>query len=161
VRQSCCQSRASRVLSQGGSAGFAGEFQHGILVRLCTIKTVAIKTVSKTLSKQVTVNSPQGLHARPAYALVEMAGQFRADIEIIRNGEKADGKSILAILGLAAEQGTQLIIQASGEDAAQAVEALAELVLEDVGQDDEPTPKNESTKTGDERGEPSSINRRD
>ena len=117
-----------------------------------------MKTVS---SNQVTVNNPQGLHARPAHALVEMAGQFQADIEIAANGESADGKSILAILGLAAEQGTQLTIQASGEDAVQAVAALVELVQDDVGQDDEPTAKNESRKTGDERGEPSSVNRQD
>jgi len=107
-----------------------------------------MKMVYKTLSKQVAVNNPQGLHARPAYALVELAGQFQADIEIIRNGERADGKSILAILGLAAEKGTQLTIQASGEDAAQAVDALVELLLQDLGQDEEPTPNNESTTNG-------------
>ena len=101
--------------------------------------------VENSLTKQVTVNNPQGLHARPAHALVQLAGQFQADIEIIRNGESVDGKSILAILTLAAEKGAQLTIRASGTDAAQAVDALAELFHNDLGNEEEEAPNNEST----------------
>ena len=98
--------------------------------------------------RQVVVNNPQGLHARPAHALVQLAAGFTAEIEILYKDESADGKSILAILTLGAEQGAQLTISASGEDAAQAVDALAELFLNDLGDDELETPNNESTQSG-------------
>jgi phosphotransferase system HPr (HPr) family protein len=81
----------------------------------------------KPSSRVVTVHSPQGLHARPAHMLVNLAKQYKSGIEIIRDGESADGKSILSILTLAAEQGVQLTIRATGEDADEALDALAEL----------------------------------
>lgn len=75
----------------------------------------------------MTVSSPQGLHLRPAHMLVNVAQQYQSGIEIIRDGEAVDGKSVLSILTLAAEQGVQLTIRATGEDADQALDALAEL----------------------------------
>jgi phosphocarrier protein len=104
--------------------------------------------VKRIRIRQVIVNNPQGLHARPAHALVKLAGRFAAEIEIIRNEESVDGKSILAILTLAAEQGDQLTIRASGEDAAQAVDALEELFLNDLGEDELELPNNDSTQDG-------------
>jgi phosphocarrier protein len=58
---------------------------------------------------------------------VQLANRFRCEIELIRDGERADARSILSILTLAAEQGTQLTIQAKGEDAGEALEALVAL----------------------------------
>ncbi len=81
----------------------------------------------KSCTRVVTVDSPQGLHARPAHMLVNVAKQYESGIEIIRDGESVDGKSILSILTLAAEQGVQLTIRATGEDADDALEAIAEL----------------------------------
>lgn len=78
----------------------------------------------------VTVSNPQGLHARPAEMFVRMANQFQANIEVIKDGECVDGKSILEILTLFAVQGTQLSIRATGCDAPDAVKALTELVAE-------------------------------
>lgn len=80
-----------------------------------------------TRSTTVTVQNPQGLHARPADLLARRASQFDAQIELIKNGESADGKSILQIMTLAAEMGTVLSIRATGHDAEQAVAALTEL----------------------------------
>ncbi len=84
-------------------------------------------------TRQVKVSNPQGLHARPAHALVNLANQFQADIDVIRDHERVDGKSILSILTLAAEQGTVLIIEARGHDAKDAVDALENLFLEGFG----------------------------
>lgn len=81
-----------------------------------------------TVSRIVTVVNPQGLHARPAYLLAEMAAKFDARIEFIKEGERIDGKSILSILTLSAEQGTQLLIEAKGRDAEAALKALVELI---------------------------------
>ena len=78
-------------------------------------------------SRQVTVNNPQGLHARPAHELVNLANRYQSDIQLIGNGESVDGKSILSILTLAAENGTVLTITATGDDAHEALDALEQL----------------------------------
>jgi phosphocarrier protein len=58
---------------------------------------------------------------------VRLALQFTANIEIVKDGEHFDGKSILSLMTLAAEQGTELVLRARGPDAAVALDALAEL----------------------------------
>ena len=68
------------------------------------------------------------LHARPAGAFVRAAASFTATIEVEANGRRANAKSILEILGLGADGGTELAISASGEDAAEAVAQLARLI---------------------------------
>lgn len=78
-------------------------------------------------SRTVTVLNDQGLHARPADMLVRCAQRFDSDIQLVKDGEPVDGKSILSVLTLAAEQGTMISIQARGPDAESAVAALAEL----------------------------------
>lgn len=70
------------------------------------------------------------LHARPAGTFVRAAASFAATIEVQANGRRANAKSILEILGLGADGGTELAISASGEDAAEAVAQLASLVSE-------------------------------
>ena len=87
----------------------------------------------KASTRQVKVSNPQGLHARPAHALVNLASRFQSEIDVIRDHERADGKSILSILTLAAEQGTELIIEARGDDAKDALDALEHLFLEGFG----------------------------
>lgn len=77
---------------------------------------------------QVTVVNPMGLHARPAMLLVELAGQFPCAIRISRGNETKDAKSIMQLLGLSAEMGTTLVLEAEGNEAPAALAALAELV---------------------------------
>jgi phosphocarrier protein HPr len=73
---------------------------------------------------------PEGvaLHARPAGTLVRAASGFAAEIFVSANGRRANAKSILDILSLGAEGGVELVIDASGDDAAAAAEQLAHLV---------------------------------
>jgi len=68
------------------------------------------------------------LHARPAGMFVRTAAAFAATIEVQANGRRANAKSILEILGLGADGGTELTISASGDDAVEAVAELASLV---------------------------------
>lgn len=70
------------------------------------------------------------LHARPAGELVRAAATFAADVSVHANGRSANAKSILDVLALGAEAGTELVIAASGEDAVAAAEQLALLVPE-------------------------------
>ena len=68
------------------------------------------------------------LHARPAGVFVREAARFDASIVISANGKSANAKSILEVLGLGATGGTEVTLSASGENAAEAVEGLAELI---------------------------------
>ena len=68
------------------------------------------------------------LHARPAGDLVRAAAQFPADICVFANGKRANAKSILEILALGALGGTERVIAASGDRAAEAADRLAGLV---------------------------------
>jgi len=69
-----------------------------------------------------------GMHARPASEFVKLSGAFISDIRVEKDGLEVDGKSIMGVLMLAAEFGSHLTIRASGDDADQALAALAALV---------------------------------
>jgi phosphocarrier protein HPr len=69
-----------------------------------------------------------GMHARPAAEFVKTATRFSADITVEKDGLEVNGKSIMGVLMLAAEQGSNLRLQARGTDANAAIEALADLV---------------------------------
>jgi phosphocarrier protein HPr len=81
-----------------------------------------------TATREVVIANRQGLHARPAHAFVTLANQFRAQIEIERDGERVDGKSILSILTLGAVRGTRLLLHVRGDDAEAALESLVQLI---------------------------------
>ena len=88
------------------------------------------------LTRTVTVNNPHGLHARPADLFSQLATKFEAEIHVRKNHERVDGKSVINIMTLGATQGTQLVIEARGTDAASALEALAELIENDFGNEE-------------------------
>ncbi len=69
-----------------------------------------------------------GMHARPSAEFVKLAGGFSSSILVTRNDMRVNGKSIMGVLMLAAEKGSSLTITADGDDAEEAVEALANLV---------------------------------
>jgi phosphotransferase system HPr (HPr) family protein len=87
--------------------------------------------------KMVTVCNRQGIHARPAHAIATLAGRYKANIEIVRDSTVADAKRILEIMSLAAEQGTLLLLRASGEDATVAIEAVEQLIASGFGEDED------------------------
>jgi len=88
------------------------------------------------VQRTVIVTNPQGLHARPADMFVKLASRFESKIELVKDSERVDGKSILAILTLAAAEGTRLSIEATGRDAEQAIDALVELVAQNFAEDE-------------------------
>lgn len=80
-------------------------------------------------SKEITIINKLGLHARAAAKLINTTSRFSSNIQLIKENREVDGKSIMAVMMLAASQGTQLTIQADGEDAEQALDAIEALVL--------------------------------
>jgi phosphocarrier protein len=77
---------------------------------------------------EVQVVNRAGMHARPAAMLVKLASSFSASINVEKEGLQVNGKSIMGVLMLAAEQGSTLRFTAVGDDAEEAVEALMDLV---------------------------------
>ena len=80
------------------------------------------------IKKKLTVNNKQGLHARPAALFVQVANKFDSLITVRRDEEEVNGKSIMGILMLGAEKGSQIIIEAVGVDAEKALEELEKVV---------------------------------
>lgn len=78
--------------------------------------------------KEVVIKIAQGLHARPAALFVQIASKYNSNITIQKGEERVNGKSIMGILTLGAQHGTQLIIEADGEDAEKALKELEELL---------------------------------
>jgi phosphocarrier protein len=68
-----------------------------------------------------------GIHARPASTIVQTAIKFKSAVEIIKDGNSADAKSIMSVMMLAATQGSEIIVRANGEDAEEAVGAIIDL----------------------------------
>ena len=80
------------------------------------------------LETTITIKNKLGLHARAAVKFVNMANRFGAEIKIVKEGNVIDGKSILGILTLAATQGSEIVLIASGKDEDSALKALVELI---------------------------------
>jgi phosphotransferase system HPr (HPr) family protein len=70
------------------------------------------------------------LHARPAGLFVREAARFGARVTVSANGKSANAKSILEVLALGATGGTELAMEASGDDAAEALAGLVDLVAQ-------------------------------
>ena len=83
------------------------------------------------VKKKVIVKNKQGLHARPAASFVQLANKFSSNVTVRRDKQEVNGKSIMGILMLAAEQNSEIHIIAEGDDAEQAVLELENLVSKD------------------------------
>jgi len=91
--------------------------------------------LTKMVEKEVELVNEVGLHIRPASMLVEVANKFKSDVWIEKDGQEANGKSIMSILLLCAEKGSKVNIKAEGPDATQAVEALVRVVKDKFGEE--------------------------
>lgn len=78
--------------------------------------------------KDIVIINKLGLHARAAAKFVTLASQFESAVEVARNGQKVNGKSIMGVMMLAAGKGSTLLIEADGPDEREAVEALQRLI---------------------------------
>jgi phosphocarrier protein HPr len=77
---------------------------------------------------EVTIPNKKGLHARASAKFVRCAGEFQANVSVTREGHTVGGTSIMGLMMLAAGQGHTILIEAEGEDAKAALEALIALV---------------------------------
>jgi len=78
--------------------------------------------------QQITIINKLGLHARAATKLAKLANSYGAQIEVIVGSKTTDGKSIMSLMLLAASKGTDITLRTHGDDEAQAMDALCELI---------------------------------
>ena len=89
----------------------------------------------QSCERTVQIRNRYGLHARPAAEFVKTAHTFDADVWVRKADLEVNGKSIMGMMMLAAEQGTELVIRASGDDAQAAIDALTALVDKQFGEE--------------------------
>jgi phosphocarrier protein HPr len=77
------------------------------------------------LARTVRIVNKQGLHARPSTLIVKTASKFKSALTITVRGETANARSIMEVMMLASPAGTEVLLEASGEDAAACLDAVA------------------------------------
>ena len=79
------------------------------------------------IQREVSIKNRAGLHTRPAASLVKLAAKFKAEFFIEKDGMEINGKSIIGVMTLAAEQGSKLVVRFTGEDENEACMAIVDL----------------------------------
>ncbi|MDI3534610.1 MAG: phosphocarrier protein HPr [Thermosediminibacterales bacterium] len=80
------------------------------------------------VERTVTIKNKTGLHARPAAQFVQTANKFKSNITITKDGKTADAKSIITVLSMGINKGSEIILCAEGPDESKAVDTLVELI---------------------------------
>ncbi len=96
-----------------------------------------VASKKKEQQKKFVINNKLGLHARPAALFVQTANRFECTVEVEKDGEKVNGKSIMGIMTLAAGVGCEIHIKTDGPDALKAMQAIAKLFADNFGEQDE------------------------
>ena len=86
-------------------------------------------------SREVRIVNKYGLHARPAAEFVKLANRFSSEVWVSKDDLQVSGKSIMGVMMLAAEYGSLITIRSVGEDSADAIDALCQLVSSRFGED--------------------------
>jgi phosphocarrier protein HPr len=86
------------------------------------------------ISREFTINNKLGLHARPSAQLTQIAGRFKSEIYIARDGRRVNAKSIMGVMMLAAGPGAIVTVDAEGPDEQAALEAIGALITSRFGE---------------------------
>jgi phosphocarrier protein len=86
------------------------------------------------VERTVQILNKNGLHARPAAEIVKIAAKFSSEITLARDELEVNGKSIMGVMMLAAEYGSELLLRADGADEQDAVSAIAKLIESKFGE---------------------------
>jgi phosphocarrier protein HPr len=84
--------------------------------------------------RTVTITNKYGIRARPAAEIVKLAAKYKSEITLIKDDTEVNGKSIMGVMMLAAEQGSTLLLRADGPEEVAAIDALAELIASNFGE---------------------------
>ncbi len=86
------------------------------------------------IEHEVTIRNRAGLHTRPAAAIVKLAAKYKSEFFIEKDHLQINGKSIIGVMTLAAEQGSKLLVRFDGPDEEDAYHAMAELFESGFGE---------------------------
>ena len=86
------------------------------------------------IKSTITISNKLGLHARASAKLTKLAGSFRSEIHLSRNGRRVNAKSIMGVMMLAAGLGTEVEIETEGEDEQAAMDGLRALINDKFGE---------------------------
>lgn len=86
------------------------------------------------LSQEIEISNMLGLHARASAKLVATASRYQSEIYLQKDNQRINGKSIMAVMMLAASKGTRLIISTEGKDEAQLLRAIIDLIENKFGE---------------------------
>lgn len=86
------------------------------------------------LQAKIEIINKLGLHARASAKLTQLAGQFKSEVFIARQGRRVNAKSIMGVMMLAAAKGAQIEIETNGADEATALQALTQLINDKFGE---------------------------
>lgn len=96
----------------------------------------AVEAIGATMrSAPIRIPNPTGLHARPAALLAERARAYRCSLHLQLGGSRADARSLVDIMSLGSTLGDEVVLEARGPDAKQALSALGELIASGCGED--------------------------
>jgi phosphocarrier protein len=90
--------------------------------------------MSEQHSASVIISNKLGLHARASAKLTQLASQFKSQVFITKNNKRANAKSIMGVMMLAAGIGSEILIDAQGEDSVLAINAVIELFNNKFGE---------------------------
>lgn len=79
------------------------------------------------MEKLVIVKNRSGIHTRPAAMLVKLTSKFKSNIFFVKDGYEINAKSIIGVMTLAAEQGSEILLQINGIDEEQAIADISAL----------------------------------
>ena len=82
----------------------------------------------------IRISNKLGLHARASAKLTKLAGSFRSDVFMSRNGRRVNAKSIMGVMMLAAGIGTDVELETAGDDEQAAMDALTALIVAKFGE---------------------------
>ncbi len=88
------------------------------------------------IKRTATIVNKLGLHARPSAQLVTVTSRFESEVFITKGDLRVNGKSIMGVMMLAAEKGSELVIEADGPDEAEAVVAIVKAIESGFNEDD-------------------------
>ncbi|MBK7614935.1 MAG: HPr family phosphocarrier protein [Vitreoscilla sp.] len=86
------------------------------------------------IKNTLTISNKLGLHARASAKLTKLAGSFKAEVFMSRNGRRVNAKSIMGVMMLAAGLGSEVEVEVEGADEQQAMEAIVALVNDKFGE---------------------------
>ena len=85
-------------------------------------------------SVETTIVNKLGLHARASARLTQVASGFKSEVWLSRNGRRVNAKSIMGVMMLAAGKGSSVVVEAEGDDAQAALDAICELIADKFGE---------------------------